>query len=505
MNALLRCFCISCAVFITACATNVARAQRVRFGSGVEDPSYDGGAIALADRSATSLGNYSSIALPASRSSTSEAPIYIVPVSDSSAASLGASLPAPQPTASNWDPYRVAQRSNAVFTGTITSSPGQYLVPQPMPRVPYYTQQPISGAAPVVLPAQPAAAQPVFPTTVQPGPIVPATVPPPVVIPPTPPPVVTTPPFIAPAAVPPPVLPLIKTSSCYAYADAIFFTRDAEIGNQPLVLLDGNAPTQSNVLLSTADLDFPWQVGPRITLGRDFDAFRSFEATYWGIFDWKTTATVNGNNNLNLPGDLGLAAGLDFFNADTMTIDYKSQINDGELTYLQNYGGLAWLIGFRYFGLGEQFSVTSTDNQTGTSFYQINAYNNLFGGQIGARLTQGCGTCTSWSYDITGKAGVYDNVISTAQRVGDFSGFSLRDVKTNASQVAFIGEIDFNTNYALNPTWSIRGGYQVFWVDGLALAPNQLDFSDTAGSGTTVNKTGGLFMHGAHAGLMARW
>ncbi len=259
------------------------------------------------------------------------------------------------------------------------------------------------------------------------------------------------------------------------------------------------------MLLSTADLDFPWQVGPRITLGRDFDAFRSFEATYWGIFDFKTTATVTGNNNLNLPGDLGLAAGLDFFNADTMTVDYKSQINNGELTYLQNYGGLAWLIGFRYFELGEQFSITSTDNQTGTSFYQLNAYNNLFGGQIGARLTQACGTCTSWSYDITGKAGVYDNVISTAQRVGDFSGFSLRDVKTNANQVAFIGEIDFNLNYALNPNWSIRGGYQVFWVEGLALAPNQLDFTDTAGSGTTVDKTGGLFMHGAHAGLMARW
>ncbi len=439
------------------------------------------------------------------RSSTANAPIYIVPVNDTSSAPLGSSLPAPQPTAANWDPYRVAQRSSAIFTGTITSTPGQYLVPQPMPRVPYYTQQPVSGPSAVVLPAQTVPAQPVFPTTVQPGPIVPATVPPPAVIPPAP-TILAPPPTVGPAIAPPPVLPPpIKTSSCYAYADAIFFTRDAEIGNRPLVLLDMNAPTQTNVLLSTADLDFNWQVGPRITLGRDFDAFRSFEATYWGIFDFKADATVTGNNNLNLPGDLGLAAGLDFFNADTMTIDYKSQINDGELTYLQNYGGLAWLIGFRYFELGEQFSITSTDNQTGTSFYQLSTYNNLFGGQIGARLTQGCGTCTSWSYDITGKAGVYDNVITSSQRVGDFSGFSLRDVKTNTSEVAFIGEIDFNANYALNPTWSIRGGYQVFWVDGLALAPNQLDFTDAAGSGTHVDKTGGMFLQGAHAGLMARW
>ncbi len=41
----------------------------------------------------------------------------------------------------------------------------------------------------------------------------------------------------------------------YVDADGIFLTRDARIGTQAIVLLDMNAATQSNVLLSNANLD----------------------------------------------------------------------------------------------------------------------------------------------------------------------------------------------------------------------------------------------------------
>jgi Putative beta barrel porin-7 (BBP7) len=139
---------------------------------------------------------------------------------------------------------------------------------------------------------------------------------------------------------------------------------------------------------------------------------------------------------------------------------------------------------------------------TGASAYRISAYNNLFGGQLGARISQ---ACNNWSYDLTGKAGVYGNDIFTSQTVGDFSGFTLRHTKENVGQLAFLGDLELNGNYQFTPNWFLRGGYQVMWVEGLALAPNQLDFTNTPASGTHVDKTGGLFMHGAHAGLMARW
>jgi hypothetical protein len=413
----------------------------------------------------------------------------------SAAVAYGASIGPPPLLASTspspWDPYRVAQRP-AAFSGTITSTSGQYLLPQPMPRVPYYTQQPVAttGQPYVVIPETPAgvpAAQPG--AVVYPGPTPPAMISPPTV------------PTLGPALPPiPPPAPLYPTA-CYAQVDAIFFTRNVQAGNQALVLRDIVNPTDPNVVLSTTDLSVPFQVGPRITLGHEFDATYSFEASYFGIFNWKDTLNATGANNLNLPGDLGLVAGSAFFGADQATITYDSQVNNGELNLLHNYGNISCLIGFRYFELGEHMNIVFNDVVDGTGSYDLNAYNNLFGLQGGARLVQACG---NWSYDLTGKAGVFGNSISSSQQVID-AATTVRSVRTTGEQVAFLGELGLNGNYQFSQNWFLRGGYQVYWLDGVALAPEQLDFTNTPTSGTNLNKTGSLFMQGAHAGLMARW
>jgi hypothetical protein len=381
-----------------------------------------------------------------------------------------------------------------MFSGTITSASGQYMLPQPMPRVPYYTQQPVATTS------QPYVVVPEAAPTAIPG-----ATPGAVIMPgPTPPPMISSPavPTLGPPLAPVPA-PVFSTS-CYAIADAIFFTRNVQAGNQALILTS-NVPnvTDPNVLASTADLGFQFEVGPRITLGHEFDNSYAFEATYFGIFNFHDSLTRTGMGDLNLPGDLALTGGLAFIGADQITVTYDSVVNNGELNLLRGYGNISCLIGFRYFELGERFSITAIDAVDGTGFYNLNAYNNLFGLQGGARIQQSCG---NWSYDLTGKAGVYGNEISSSQVVVDVDPSSpLRAVHNSGAQVAFIGELGFNGNYQFSPNWFLRGGYQVFWVDGVALAPNQLDFTDTTDSGTRLNKTGSLFMQGANAGLMARW
>jgi hypothetical protein len=417
------------------------------------------------------LGSPSTLTSPATAYGSSIGPPPIAGSSSSSSAS--------------WDPYLVAQRP-AAFSGTITSTSGQFLVPQPMPRVPYYTQQPVTPTSQpyVVIPETPGA---------QPGSVVyPGPTPPALVSPPT---VPTLGPML-PAAPPP-----VYASACYAQIDAIFFTRNVSAGNMPLVLRDIVNPTDPNVVLSTADLSFPFQVGPRITLGHEFDSGYAFEGSYFGIFNWKDTLTATGAGNLNLPGDLALDGQLAFVGADQVSITYKSQVNNGELNLLRNFGNISGLIGFRYFELGESLNIVATDAVDGTGFYDVNAYNNLFGFQGGAKISQGCG---KWSYDLIGKAGVYGNSISSSQSVVD-AGFPLRNVRNTGKHVAFLGELGLNGNYQFSQNWFLRGGYQVYWINGVALAPEQLDFTDTASSGTTLNKTGSVFMQGADAGLMARW
>lgn len=48
-------------------------------------------------------------------------------------------------------------------------------------------------------------------------------------------------------------------------------------------------------------------------------------------------------------------------------------------------------------------------------------------------------------------------------------------------------------------------GYNLIWIDGLALAPNQFDFSDDENSGRRLVSGDGIFMNGANLGLEARW
>jgi hypothetical protein len=44
------------------------------------------------------------------------------------------------------------------------------------------------------------------------------------------------------------------------------------------------------------------------------------------------------------------------------------------------------------------------------------------------------------------------------------------------------------------------------WIEGLALAPDQLDFDFAIDpSGNQLRNGGGMFLHGVNVGLEARW
>jgi hypothetical protein len=61
--------------------------------------------------------------------------------------------------------------------------------------------------------------------------------------------------------------------------------------------------------------------------------------------------------------------------------------------------------------------------------------------------------------------------------------------------------------YRFNDVWGFRVGYNMISLTGLALAPDQWDFSpsQSASAGTGVLGTGSLFLCGGSLGLEARW
>ncbi len=306
----------------------------------------------------------------------------------------------------------------------------------------------------------------------------------------------------------------------YARVDALFLGRDNSCLDQVMVI-DVNLNPGEDMLRSTGDLSPDVETGFRALLGYRINECTALEFSYFGVNDWNASTTVTGNNDLAIPGDLGLYSN-DFFQADVMRLDYSSQLHSLELNAVRlcrtsccEHGSpcgngcstlraLEVFGGFRYLRLNELFNINSTDFGEGTSDYNIRVRNNLYGGQIGARWQRRRG-CLGWV--LTGKSGIFCNDAWQSQSVSDYPPpFMLRTERGGGSRnVAFVGEANFVLTLDLSDCWTARGGYNLTWIEGVALGPDQLDFTMTPTSGTMLVNDGGLFLHGASVGLEARW
>ncbi len=297
----------------------------------------------------------------------------------------------------------------------------------------------------------------------------------------------------------------------YFQADALYWDRVGS-GCSDILVVDTD---DGSPLFSTDDLDFEGAGGARFLIG--WQPHRcsnccAWELSYWGLYNWNADGLVEGSGDLAIPGDLGLASN-NFFLADTIDINYRSELHNVEFNCIKSCcvgcAKIDFIAGFRYLALNDSLSLTATDLQEGTSSYDIDTHNDLYGIQFGGRLTRPLPYCCRWGVELTGKAGLFYNDVSTDQLVTDFpdtpGSFVLRDVTGSRDGVAMLGEIGVVLIRPLNECWNLRLGYTAIGLGGVALAPDQIDFTDTLDSGTEIHNTGWIFAHGAIAGLERRW
>ncbi len=226
------------------------------------------------------------------------------------------------------------------------------------------------------------------------------------------------------------------------------------------------------------------------------------EVTYFGLHEWRDSLAVSSaNEDLDVPFDSDLTS--DFDDADLIATFYDSRLHSLEVNWLKEYDGfMTTLLGFRYWYLDEGFNIQSTDinGTTDTSNYLIDTSNHLIGLQAGGILHGQQARRFDWN--VAGKAGVYANLAQQQTLLRDDNNtVLLRDFTTRGGDVAFIGELSLNFIYHINDRVSMTAGYQGMWLEGVALAPEQLDFTTTATSGSRLNTNGGLFYHGGFIGL----
>jgi hypothetical protein len=301
----------------------------------------------------------------------------------------------------------------------------------------------------------------------------------------------------------------------YALTDALFWGRDNQAVNRPLVVAVGSdAP-----VISAQDLQFPFSEGVRAFYGQRQPCECGWELGYFGVYGQSATEYANSADPafLQMPPDIGSQLSAD---AENATVKYSSVINSAEANVFstthewresaQGWLTVDWLAGFRYVGVEEQASieVDSCSTCVGPNVvnvpYSVRTRNNMFGAQIGNRSRL---TWQRWALEGWAKAGLLGNSQEQLQSsLIDYRGFEQRGATSSwGTGVGFIGDINMSAIYRLTDVWGIRAGYNLIWIDGLALAPNQFDFTVNSNSGTNLVSGGGIFMQGANLGLEARW
>lgn len=274
-------------------------------------------------------------------------------------------------------------------------------------------------------------------------------------------------------------------------------------------LAETNGSTPGTAVLSTRNLDPGSGVGPRFRLGWLFGRSSSVELDYFGLNHWSSTNQVLAPGSINLPGPLHTDIS-GFSQADRFTAGYAATIQNAEANYLHRLGAsnFQMLFGFRYLGFNEKLNLQTKSPQV-SNHYAINARNQLFGLQCGSRyLVQ------FWRIGIEGigKAGLYGNDALQRTHIGPGSeATNWLLVDKTGGNLAFIGELGLNGMAQISNWLYIRGGYNLFWLQGVARAADQLALTTSPGAtvesahaGSLVHNRG-AFLHGASVGLEVRW
>jgi hypothetical protein len=317
----------------------------------------------------------------------------------------------------------------------------------------------------------------------------------------------------------PAVLP--ERAQAYAIADFLFLQRDNQSTDQVLAASSGNA------VLTTGQLQFPTQPGLRLFYGSVNDCNAGWEAGYLGIWNMFASRQAAGPGDLHAPDPLALLV-TDFNLRSTARATSAATLNSAEINVFSRSddggfcrgaaepwrrcdgyrrGTFDWLAGFRWAGLDESASLTFDGGSSPVpASYALRSSTNLFGAQLGGR---GRMEWDRWAVEGWAKAALCGSAMSQSQ--APIVDAIVPDPPIRPAQsafeggVGFIGDLNATLVYRLTDTWGLRAGYNLIWLSGVALAPNQFDFGPSSISGSGLNGGAGLFLHGANLGLEARW
>jgi hypothetical protein len=284
-------------------------------------------------------------------------------------------------------------------------------------------------------------------------------------------------------------------------ADGVILQRSTT-RNQPL-FTDRRGATDTTPIDSKT-LNFATAFGPNLSVIRRGPCGWQLEVAYMQIDGFTAQTAVPGTS------DMVTDAGLPIMVTNNpavlpVTARYTSALYSGEINLRRQWTD--WLnlsVGLRTLQLDERYHAAGT-----ASFVMVpvtsdvNAFNHLYGLQVGADA-EVYNMGGPLLIDLLCKGGIYVNSASqNNHRV--VSGFLDESLSSERNQAAFLGEIGVVARYAVTRQLALRASAEAAWLEGVALAPEQIMATNFAVGTDRVDSHGGVFYCGGSLGAELRY
>lgn len=288
-----------------------------------------------------------------------------------------------------------------------------------------------------------------------------------------------------------------------------------EVGVGTAILTRGNLsggpilverlPNNGTTLLNANQFGFDWAAGPDISAIRKLQSGQFFDAVDFRFFD---VQAISGSQFLQLDGTGVIAVKFPVSTGGAIPTAVLTSVAATYGTELYSFEAngrrriadtnAAWLVGFRWIQLNDVLSLQGPASAN-SPFFAWNTNNNLYGCQIGAyvpvidtpRLVVACSP----------KAGIYGNQAANAYANGTAGTTDNRN-SDFTNQIAFAGDLAVTASYRISQRVAIQGGYQLLWLNGVAVGGDQPPALESASVATGINSGGSAFFHGALASLV---
>jgi len=287
-----------------------------------------------------------------------------------------------------------------------------------------------------------------------------------------------------------------------ATADALYWSRSAgpRFG---LVYGDSNSGTLENApeLLSTHDLQTSVAPGCRVGLAREFEHLQ-VELIYLAVDSWSSARTL-GSGVVQLRAE---TQG-DGPSVDGLALRFGSSLQSAEANVLsQSDWPWSLLAGIRFVHFNDTFLATG-DADRGQDVMPFHlpyrANNRLLGVQGGVQGPFWTSAGGAFALKGWGKLGLMGNDMHLSASYTDVESAFL--ATGHDTQFAMLGDVGLAATWDVSRHFRLQLGYQLLWLDGLALGPGQILYTNVRHGDANVQGTGDVFFHGASLGGVFHW